>query len=52
MIGRVRCECGANLFFAEVNEAKEGSVLRCGNCHKTIQLGDSLPIEETNGDKS
>ena len=44
MIRRVRCECGANLYFLEIDaEGKNGSVLRCCNCHKAILASVSLP---------
>jgi hypothetical protein len=43
MIRRIRCGCGANLFFVEVSEAKSGAVLRCCNCHKMTELSDGFP---------
>jgi hypothetical protein len=43
VIRRVRCECGANLYFLEIDaEGKNESVLRCCNCHKTTPASASL----------
>jgi uncharacterized Zn finger protein len=44
MIKRVRCECGATLYFLEVDaEGKKDSVLRCCNCHNAIPVSVNPP---------
>jgi len=44
VIRRIRCECGANLYFLEIDvEGKKGSVLCCCNCHKAIPVSVSPP---------